>query len=517
MNHKKWALIGAGAAACVIVAAGIIWGVHAGQERKRQLQVQQDERQTAQCLLDQSIALKADLDTDTIYPGVTVLGVDLGGQTRAEAEKTIEKQVDAQILKQTMTLVYEDQTWTYSYAELGVSADASSIAKRAYEIGRSGDLRQREQIVSSLQENKEDSVQIETIYDEEVMRKVVSDLAGKLDQKPQDAVLQVSAGSFSIKKEKKGLSLNQEQTLKDIQSVLKKGEDGTKLKLTVTEVEPEKTEKELSVIQDKIGNASTFYSTANYGREQNLIVGASKLNGLLVMPDEVVSFNELVAPVTAENGYHEANVIVGDEYVSDLGGGLCQVSTTLYNAVIRAELEVVERDCHAFPSDYVPMGLDAAVAQGYLDFKFKNTSGYPIYISMWAGGGEIGAAIYGKEIHDPSRTVSFDYVITDTIPKPEEKRTVDPTLKPGERVVDSAGHTGYTVDVYKTVTENGVSHTEWFSSSAYMASADKVRVGPDKPADPPKTENSQASAPVESPDSKPEAAENSAASDSAQE
>ncbi len=441
----------------------------------------EDQNKTMEYWLNLSKETEAVLDTDAIYPGVSVMGIELGGKTLNEARTLINQEVNEQILTHEVVLVYEDIEWTYTFEELGVSADTEAIAQRAFDVGRSGDLRQRSQYVSQL-ESKSEDMQIDTAFDVDMLTDILESLADEIKQEPKDAQLTRKDNKFVIKPEENGLALDVEKTVTDIQAVLQNGEDGQKVALLVKEVKPEITEELLLNVKDKIGSGSTYYSTSNADRETNLIVGASKMNGLLVMPDEIVSFNTLVAPITAENGYKAANVIQGDEYVLDLGGGLCQVSTTLYNAVIKAELEVIERDCHAFPSDYVPMGLDAAVAQGYIDFRFRNDSGYPIYISMWCGGGEIGAVIYGKEIHDDSRKVSFDYVITDVIEKPKAKEVEDPKLKPGERVVEVEGHTGYTVDTYKTVTENGESYTEWFSTSYYIASADKVKVGPKKPA-----------------------------------
>lgn len=450
-----------------------------GCAEDHQVQEQKDLNTTMQLWHELSKEAQEALNTDTIYPGVTVMGVDLGGKTKAEAKDLIIDQINGEILDHRVTLKHADQKWTYTFAELGVSADAGEIVDRAFEIGRSGDVRQRIELIQSLQQQSQE-MQLDTAFDEDKLTSVLEGLKEEIGTEPVDASITRLDGKFVITPEVNGVELDVEKTKADIQQVLQSAEDGKEIQLLVKEAKPEITEEVLSSIQDLIGSGVTYYSTYNADREQNLIVGASKLNGMLVMPGEEVSFNTMVAPITAENGYKAANVIRGDEYVLDLGGGLCQVSTTLYTAVIWAELEVLERDCHAFPSDYVTMGLDAAVAQGYIDFRFKNDSGYPIYIVMWCGGGEIGAEIYGREIHDPSREISFDYVITSVIEKPKAKEVEDPNLKPGERVVEEEGHTGYTVDTYKTVTENGKSTTEWFSNSYYIPSADKVKVGPKK-------------------------------------
>lgn len=478
MNKKMLGLVSAGGAVFLVIIIAVVCGIV-----QRQHTGSANQEQMFQSLWELSKEMQEELGSNTIYPGVTVMGIDLSGMTQQEAEETIEKALGADLLKNEVTFQYGDKKWVYTYEKLGASADAAAMAEKAFAVGRSGDLRQRRQVVQRLQNQPED-MQLDIALDEAALEAVLNQLASELEVKPVDAVIQANGSEFSVTPEKKGLILNREKTKSAIQEAIKLGGDHQTVTPAFDEVLPEKTAEKLGSIHDRIGSYSTYYSTSNYGREQNLITGASKVNGIILMPDEVLSFNETVAPITVENGYHEASVIVGDEYVPGLGGGLCQVSTTLYNAVIRAELEIVERDCHSFPSDYVPMGLDATVAQGYIDFKFKNTSGHPIYLAMWCGGGEIGAAIYGTEIHDPSRSVSFDYVITRVVEKPKEEVKEDPTLAPGQRVVYVDGHTGYEIDVYKTVTENGSSHTEWFSSSSYMATPDKVKVGPAKPAQP---------------------------------
>ena len=283
----------------------------------------EDQNKTGQYWLDLSKETEAKLDIDTIYPGVSIMGVDLGGKTKEEAKELIEQEINEQILNQKVVLTYEDKDWTFSFEELGISADAEVIAQRAFDVGRSGDLRQRAQFVSELLMAEED-MQIDTVFNEEQLMQIVESLDEEIKQEAVNAQLSRKNSKFVITPEKNGLELNAAMTVKDIQTALKNGTDNQKISLAVKEVKPEITEELLKNVKDNIGSGSTYYSTSNADREQNLIVGASKLNGMLVMPDEVVSFNSMVAPITAENGYKAANVIQGDEYVLDLGGGLCK-------------------------------------------------------------------------------------------------------------------------------------------------------------------------------------------------
>lgn len=163
-----------------------------------------------------------------------------------------------------------------------------------------------------------------------------------------------------------------------------------------------------------------------------------------------------------------------------MAGGVCQVTTTLYNAALMAELEIVERHPHSMTVGYVPLGRDAAVAGNYKDLKFRNNTEYPIMIEAYASGGKLVMNIFGHEVHNAGRKVSFDTVYEATIPKPAEKVTEDPERLEGEREVTSKGRTGCKVSVYKTVTDGGKTSRNWFSSSSYRAVADEVTVGTKK-------------------------------------
>ena len=203
---------------------------------------------------------------------------------------------------------------------------------------------------------------------------------------------------------------------------------------------------------------------------------------------------------TAAGGYKEAGVYVNGKVEKGMAGGVCQVTSTLYNAVILAELEVVERSPHSMTVGYVPLGRDAAVAGTYKDLKFKNNTEYPIMIEAYASGGKLVMNIYGHEVHDAGRRLEFETVYEGTINKPAEIVKKDPNLPEGERVVTSRGRTGCKVSVRKKVYENGkMVSNEWFSSSSYRAAADEVTVGTKKkeettePTTPTTTENTGSS------------------------
>lgn len=228
-----------------------------------------------------------------------------------------------------------------------------------------------------------------------------------------------------------------------------------------------------------LGTYTTEYGGSPYGRKVNVANGASKINGSMVYPGETLSVYETVSPFTKENGYALAGSYENGQTVQTYGGGICQVSTTLYNAVIRAELKIVERFPHSMTVHYVPRSADAAIAGTHKDMKFKNTFDTPIYIEGKANGSTITFTVYGKK-KDPKRTVEF-LSETTQVKESSESTVNDNTLAEGQKVVESYGHTGYSARLWKIVKINGKQVSKKvFNTSTYMSTPTVYRVGTKK-------------------------------------
>ena len=224
----------------------------------------------------------------------------------------------------------------------------------------------------------------------------------------------------------------------------------------VTEItEPEGSAEELQYVQDLLGSFTTSYSTSSSNRSKNITSGTEHINGTVLYPGEEFSAYEVVAPFTEENGYAMAGSYLNGETVDSMGGGICQVSTTLYNAVLHAELEVTERSPHSMTVAYVELAEDAAIAGTYKDLKFVNNTDYPIYIEGYTTSDKkVTFNIYGKETRDPDREISFESVLVSQT-DPTTVLTEDAGQPLGYKNV-SSGRTGYVAELYKIVTVNGV-------------------------------------------------------------
>ena len=207
----------------------------------------------------------------------------------------------------------------------------------------------------------------------------------------------------------------------------------------------------LAQLEGLFGRISSFTTktTKDNDRNTNIALSAAALNGRMVLPGETLSFNDCTGKRTGEKGYREAGAIAGGVLVDDTGGGVCQTSSTLFNAVVRADLEIVTRYAHSWPSSYVNKGEDATVNWPSLDFVFRNNGQFPVFVVAWYADQEVTVEIYGQMLAD-GQTIDLYSEVTQTIkPSNDILYTLDETLPVGTRKAGRQKRTGYVVDTYK--------------------------------------------------------------------
>ncbi len=250
--------------------------------------------------------------------------------------------------------------------------------------------------------------------------------------------------------------------------------------INITEPEIKLADLKWEMYSDLLGTYSTTFSTASgyANRNTNIRVSSEYINGTIVMPGEIFSFNKTVGDCgLASRGFKMATVYSGGKVEQGMGGGVCQVSSTLYNAVIYANLEIVQRDNHGYTVAYVPCSRDATIYYPYLDFKFKNTREYPVKIvAEYNSAGKITFSIYGTKEDDEYDVSIESYVLTRI-----SKGTTyvnDNTIEKGKKVQDIVGQDGFTSIAYKVLKKDGkvVSKTV-LSSDSYSPMNDVIRVG----------------------------------------
>ena len=265
-------------------------------------------------------------------------------------------------------------------------------------------------------------------------------------------------------------------TLEEAKKIIEEKAEEYKIPLKITKADITVNDIGAEAFKYKVSTFSTNYDPGYTSRVNNLRLAAGKINGKVLKPGDIFSFNEVVGKRTIEAGYTDAKIFVNGEVVDGTGGGICQVSTTLYNAALLANLEIVDRRNHNYTTSYIRPGRDATVVYGAIDFKFKNTRKYPIKLESSVSGGVISFTIYGIE-QENEYDVKIIPIDTGTIPKATEYID-DPTLPAGSEVVKQAGTTGCKVTTYKEVYLNGALQSkEVISNDTYKAMSRIIRRG----------------------------------------
>lgn len=285
----------------------------------------------------------------------------------------------------------------------------------------------------------------------------VEDLYGRISLEAQDAAAEVKDNSVLIIPPVTGRSIDK-SLLAEIVSELEKTED-TEKALPVKFITPELGVEDVKALlfRDTLSEASSQFYTYDENernRAENIKIAVPLINGKILASGEVFSFNEIVGPRSEDSGYKTAHTYVGGKVIDGIGGGICQVSSTLYNAVLLADLKVIERRNHMFTVGYVPKGTDATVSYGSTDFRFMNSARWPIRIDGWVTKeNKVFFSIKGTN-ETPGKTVEIMPSIVKTTPF-ETKYVDSPELPEGKTVIKQKGSNGYVVDTYKIIKQDG--------------------------------------------------------------
>jgi vancomycin resistance protein YoaR len=409
--------------------------------------------------------------------GVSVQGMDVSGMTYDEVNEVVDDYL-AQFDDVEFTLTAGDKNITVDSSDLGLTS-STDVATKALNYGKSGNLLERYMDQKDLESGDGKDFSVSLTTDTSTVKQLLSDSESELNTEASDSTLKHENGKFTYVAGTSGVTVKINKSATAIADYISNDWDGkdAEIALVTEETAPKGSEEELSVIQDVLGTYSTDYSSSSAARKTNVANGASKLNGIVLYPGETISVAENLNPMTAENGYALAASYENGTTVETYGGGICQVSTTLYNAVMRAELEIVTRASHSMIVTYVDPSMDAAIAGTSKDFQFKNNQDYPVYIESSTNGSTITFTIYGKETRDSNRTVTFESEVTSqTDPETEYVAATDQAI--GYFATTQKAHTGYTAKLWKIVTVDGVEQSrDVYNNSTYKVSNKIVSVG----------------------------------------
>lgn len=411
-----------------------------------------------------------------IIPGVRVGSLDLGGLTRAQAEANLAP-ITAATRSSPMVIKYRDKVCRFQAGELGVDLDLTATVERALRAGQSGSLWQR---LRERQRIKAQGLTLTPVLavEQDVLEKRIEEEFGEIIMEPQDAGFKITpADEVEIVPGRAGQRVSFATLTSAIIEALERGGPGVpELELPLVVVTPRRSAEEIENmgINGLIAQFGTKLDPGLVGRTYNVKVAAAALDGLLVAPGEEFSFNRLVGPRSSEAGYKNALVIVNNEFVEGIGGGVCQVSSTLYNAVLLAGLQITERSNHSLPVSYVPIGRDATVVYDALDFRFINNQAGYIYIKSLLEGDTLTFKIYGNRAGFPR--IELSSRILEEI-EPQVVYEQDPHLAQGEQVVKQQGTKGFRVSSTRTIWRDGQKYSEDLPASYYKPAPRIIALG----------------------------------------
>ena len=414
---------------------------------------------------------------DVIWNNIKIDGVDVSGMNAKEASEALKKKVD-EYQKKEVTLIADGTETVVTLEELGFNIeDVDALVQEAVSYGKEGSVWSR---YGELQDLEKEALDLKVRFkvDSKVIEKTITEKITNLKNEAKDATIKRENGTFVVTKEKEGKKIDLTQSIKVIAEHFNAGWEpnaGETINLVTVVAEPDIKAEDLKQIQDALGTFSTTFVSGS-SRGKNIALATTFINGMVLMPGEEISVSDAMGPRTKENGYLEAGSYLNGMTVQSYGGGICQVSTTLYNAALLAELEITERWAHSMTVDYVKPSMDAAISEGYKDLKFKNNTEAPIYIEGYTSGGTVVFTIYGKEKVEEGRKVSYESEVTSRTAA--KKKFVASGDKVGTFKKSISGHDAIKAKLWKVVTVNGSEVSrEPVNSSNYATSVATWKVG----------------------------------------
>lgn len=477
-----------------------------------------------------------------VFPGVTVGTIPVGGMSRSAAVDKIEKESGALYEGQSVSVTIYETTYDIPVEDVLQSVDSEQSAANAFAVGRTGNPfvrmwnvikaatgQNEAQIAATVDEDgltqaleeiaskaltepveptweigtdtmtiyagkpgvNFDSAAVEQVLDEKIrlMDFEPYEVSVELSETPQidiDKIAEQVIGdpvSATVSKED-GKTIIPEKVgvqfdVEEARTIIGDGSAASyeiPVTTTAAKVTAEKLEEVL--FRDTLASCSTSLNEGNVPRTNNVRLASAAINGTILNPGEEFSYNNVVGERTTERGYQSAGAYSGNEIIDEVGGGVCQPSSTLYMAVLRADLEVTQRVNHSFTVAYTPLGEDATVSWGGPDFCFKNDTDYPIKILAEQSNGQLTMTIVGTKTSDKTVTTRTEVIETYTPQRIEKK---DNSMMVGQSRVEVSGIPGYSTRTYKIITENGQTTEELANSSNYIKRDEVVYVGTIQP------------------------------------
>lgn len=336
---------------------------------------------------------------DKFYKGTKINGVNVGELTTTDAANVVQASLMNNIKDIDVTLKYNERSWHYTGKDFEMPINVNDVVVDTFNTATSSNFFERRIILKNLKQNDNNiNISYRKIlggFDEKL-----NNITNSINQELKEPEVKFDPSSkelFTYESGQSEIVVNREKLNDLIDNAF-----ATSKKITVyipyDEIKPSGTIEDLkqkTILRSKF---STNYSKSTESRKSNVRTALGAFNGQIIMPEQEVSFNEITGARTKENGYKPANIILNGVYVQGSGGGVCQASTTLYNALLLSNIEILEVSKHSLPASYVPLALDAMVSEGISDLKFKNNTSSPLYFKTYGDSKNVYCEIYGESL-----------------------------------------------------------------------------------------------------------------------
>jgi len=403
-----------------------------------------------------------------IFPGVSAFGVELGGLKKEEAQEILQP-IALKMIENPRILVFEDKEIKFiPHKELDAFIDLNRVVEETYSIARTGNIfRTLKDRIVVWRKGYEVPYQAE--FNLQKFEDFQNKISSLINRSPGDAYIEGN----KIIENRTGVKLDLERFKEEITESLKCLDEEKYISdLPVIIVNPKIITQNILTELAINGELGTYYTSLENKEENtiyNIKLASEVINGILVKPKEIFSFNKYVGPAEKADGYKESTIIANGVFVNGYGGGICQVSSTLYNAALLANLLIVERYNHSVYGEatkYVPLGQDAAIFYGFKDLKFKNNSEHTIVILSKVFKDILQVNIFGEnkdkaevEIINKDKKV-IDYQII---------REKDSKLEAGQEIVAQEGVPGYQIKTYRIARKDGEEKIEFLAEDTYKS------------------------------------------------
>lgn len=382
------------------------------------------------------------------YKGIFVDGIKISGLTKEKALDVLENEFSNKYPAKTISLIYQDNSWKITLIDIDYRYDFETTLNYAYAIGRQGNIFDRLKAINNLKKTPVNLI-TPSKYDIKRLDDILKKIKKDIDYSGISSTYDYNYGKIKYTGDTDGRFFDMDTNSKLIRTrLLNRNFDD--ISLIVQIQKPSITVEDVKDIRDTLGSYTTKFNSGNYSRAHNIELAGKKINNYLLKPGEEFSMDSALGPRTAQFGFMQAPIIMKSEVVPGTGGGVCQVASTLYNAVLLSRLQVTSRVNHSIALSYVPPGQDATISEGYIDLKFKNNRDYTICIVSQIKDGILTVKIIGKRAQNEGNAVLRPVIVQEYDP-PDPEYAINDSLSDGDIFIKTHEKKGLKVILYRDI------------------------------------------------------------------